>query len=1535
MDDFLEKFILLSKEKKELLLKKIDSSDTDPVDRPVLPRYKCHEKYPLTNEQKQIWMMHKMVQDKDPYNVNICIELTGQLDLLSLSKSFKKMIKKHSVFRTKFIEEDGVLYQIVLDDVCVDISEHFIDGEVDKMTNEQILQKIKEFTKVKFDLTVAPLIQGKIIYLKEDRYIFVIITHHIIIDGWSVGLILKELSDGYFAYITNSEKHKISPPILDYPDYAIWQAKLHNSKKYNEDVQVWVNELRGLDSPCSLPYDKIRPATLSGKGGVHNFTLDQECLYPFREIMKEYKITKSMFFFTVFSVLLYRYSSKTDFTIGMPVAGRTKPELQNIIGLFSTTQIFHCNFEGNPSFLEILIKTKEQMVKNLERSIVSLEKIVEELHPKRSSNQIPFFQIDYVYENLPIPNIQLPGLAGKMIRLDTGISKYDLKLTVDELSNQFYLSFEYSDDLFNSNTIELMEKHFDTLLNNLGKDVNQSIQKVSMISDDEKAWLEQWNMQEYPYDTHSCIHEMFENQVKLTPNNIAVIQENTKLTYCEFNCLVNQTANRLISLGIENGTLVGLCIHHSIHLLACIYALLKIGAVYIPINRQYPIERINMILEDTGMEIILSEDESEVLLSDFSGMVIGLEKIFDNISLEQDANLNRRIKPDQAAYILYTSGTTGRPKGVITNHRSVINHIVWAKDKFVKSVDDVWAFFSSIAHDLTVVTLFTPLICGNAIAVYSDNLEDYPTIRIVEDRVVTIVKCTPSHLELFKDTAELLDKSKIHCFIVGGAMLKNDLCKDIYKLVKRNIDIFNVCGPTETTVSCMGYHYDRNLEYYYNVPLGKPAYNVKVYILDSFMRLQPVGVVGELYEAGHGISPGYLNNPDLTASKFLANPFSDSKEYSVLYQSGDMGRWLPDGRIEIVGRKDKQIKIRGFRIELGDIESAIMSYESVQNVIVVLRNEDDKGERSVLCAYIVANSPINSQHLKSFIARKLPDYMLPRYYVQIPQIPLNLNGKVDEAALPQPLTDDKNEVIPQETNIKEKILIDAFEKILGVKADKYSNFFDLNGDSIKAIQIVSYLRKLNVALEIKHIFEYQTVFELADVICYIEEENNPSYEDVSPQTIKIPITPSQERMLFYSLFYKENQPFFQQCIFKIKGCLSVDLLIQCVKQLPEYYEVFKTSFTYEDLKNPCQIIREDLVIPCFYEDLSMLTDNEKKQQFEEYVKADKKKGFSLKNDSLNRFNIFKMDENIYQVLWSYHHIILDGWSIGNVVTRLFDDYYCSINNIPINHTPVRQYRDFINWLKTRDYVSCYHFWELYLSGYQGIEQLKAIKCDNIDARSINEDELCLILDERMSRQVKKHSINHRITLNSFFHIIWAITLMKLNSVDDIVFGTVVSGRPPEIEGIEDMVGLFVNTIPVRIKRDDTQSISEMMLQFNKTAPDLYKNSYISLLDLQNKLGLHRNIIDHVVVFENYKKMKETPKEKLGLEFDDINMKYRTNYDMNLIVIPDETIELLFQFRTDMFQNEQINDLIKLVENIIEYVICNPDSSINDILSNTF
>jgi amino acid adenylation domain-containing protein len=1010
---------------------------------------------PMSFAQQRLWFLDQLEPGSASYNISRAVRLKGPLDFQALQQALNSIVARHESLRTNFTSIDDEPVQTIAAKRAVEIQ--LVDlGSLGQNNRENEASRLaSEAARCPFNLAQDHLLRVTLFRLDEHDHVLLIVLHHIVSDGWSMGVFFRELETLYEAFAEARPSPLADLPI-QYGDFVRWQRDWLQGRVLEEQINFWKQQLKGAPGVLELSTDKPRPLIQTFSGAYHTSKVGKELTAALHELSRREGVTLFMTLLAAFQTLLHRYTGQQDIVVGTPIANRTRTETENLIGLFVNTIVLRTQLSGNSSFVELLAKVREVALDAFAHQELPFEKLVEALQPERSLAHMPLFQTLFALQNVPKSALRLGSLQLSEFSLQKNTSKLDLSLYIGERPDGLALSFEYNSDLFDQKTIERLAANFKTLLEGIVRTPDRVLGELSLLTTQEREQvLETWNRTEVAYPQGHCLHELFEAQADRTPGATALVDEHQRLSYSELERRANQLAWRLRREGVGCESLVAVCLERSVDLVVALLGILKTGGAYVPLDPSYPDSRLSFMLEDTKAEIVLTDQDLAARVPEVGSKQLWIDVEREQLAEERQTRLPRLSRPESLAYVIYTSGSTGRPKGVAIEHRSAVAMLQWAQE--VYDAADLAAVLAStsVCFDLSVFEIFLPLSAGGMVVLAKDALQ---LVNGNWGVIPSLINTVPSAI------AELLRLESIPPTVrvinLAGEALSQPLVQQLYEQtgIQRLYDLY---GPTEdTTYSTFALRLADGA-----ATIGRPITNTQIYLLDRWLQPVPVGVPGEVYIGGAGLARGYLRRPELTAEKFIPNPYG--RAGTRLYQTGDVARYQVDGKLQYLGRRDHQVKMRGFRIELGEIENALKKSSSVKDAVVIPR-ESSNGNRH-LVGYVVRNSngaespnDVSGRELKRLLKNSLPEYMVPAYFLFINKLPLTTNGKIDRVAL---LQADGTRPELEESHIGprddlERRLAHIWERVLGVPSIGIrDDFFHLGGHSLLAVRLVSEIEK--------------------------------------------------------------------------------------------------------------------------------------------------------------------------------------------------------------------------------------------------------------------------------------------------------------------------------------------------------------------------------------------------------------------------------------------------------------------------------------------
>ncbi len=1114
-----EDISLISTEKKrELLAQQLENKDF----------------FPLSFAQQRLWFFDQLEPNNSFYNIPHALRLTGSLNAIALEQTLNEIVQRHEVLRTSFMTVEGQPVQVI--DPTLTFTLPVVDlrkfSQVDQ--EAEVLRLAAEKAQQPFNLAKAPLFRTTLLQLSEREQVLLFTVHHIIFDDWSMMVLIKEVVALYEAFNCGYPSLLLELPI-QYADFAVWQQQWLQGDELQTQLSYWQQQLNDAPSIIKLPTDRTRPVIQTYRGAKQSLMLPQSLTQKLKEFSQQEGVTLFMTLLTAFKVLLCRYTQQNDILVGTPTANRNRFEIEGLIGFFVNTLVLRTDLGGNPSFRELLRRVREVTLGAYSHQDLPFEYLVEKLQPERDLSHSPLFQVMFVLQNAPKNEFQLSGITLSSLKLENQTAQFDLSVDIFETESGLGGWFEYNTDLFDASTITRMVNHFCNLLSGIVSNPEQRLWQLPIITQAERQHLlVEWNNTQVDYPQEQCIHELFEATVERSPDAIAVIFENEQLTYRELNHRANQLADYLRSVGVKPEILVGICVERSsktlpkasLEMVIGILGILKAGGAYVPLDPSYPKERLALILDDVKPLVLLTQKHLVAELPTSTAQVVCLDE-WQLYAQHSQENPSSNVTAENLAYVIYTSGSTGTPKGVLITHQALVNHSIAAAKTYELQPEDRILQFASVSFDVAAEELFSSWLSGSTVVIRPNEILLFAHFGqfLVQEKLTVLNLPTAYWHEWVSYLAQTKTSlpPTLRLVIVGTEQTLPEKLALWQKVVgdrfaHPRIRWLNAYGPTEATIGVTIYEPAEPASYQENqpadyVPVGRPIANTQVYLLDKHLQLTPIGVPGELYISGIGIARGYLNHPELTAEKFIPNPFGE-KSGMRLYRTGDLARYLPNGDIELLGRIDEQVKIRGFRIEPSEISAKLQQHTKVREAAVIAR--EDKHGDVYLVAYVSPDSEqaLTNTELRSFLQDQLPQYMVPSSFVILPTLPLLPNGKLDKRSLPAPKTLrpelTAGFVMPQTQ--MEQTIATVWQKALNLEnIGIHNNFFELGGHSLLMVKVHSQLRELfPIDLSLLDMFRYPTISSLAEFFSQTKNQTL-SFRETNIQVEKITSGKSQQK----------------------------------------------------------------------------------------------------------------------------------------------------------------------------------------------------------------------------------------------------------------------------------------------------------------------------------------------------------------------------------------------------------------------------------------
>jgi amino acid adenylation domain-containing protein len=1482
------------------------------------------EPAPLSFSQSRLWFLDQYNPGKSIYNIAVTYNLKGVLNISALRKSLQAIVRRHEVLRTTYGIQNDHPVQIVYPNFDFNLTVTDLRKIPDAEREPAAWKLIQTDSTIPFNLTKS-VFRAKLLQLSAENNIFYCVYHHIATDGWSRGIFDRELQIFYAAF---SAGENPSLPDLDiqYSDYAVWQREWLRGNVLAELLDYWKQHLAGA-STLELPLDRPRPPVQTYPGTSQSFQISSNLTQKLIELGKKNRSTLFMTLLAIFYILLRRYSGQTDICVGAPVANRTRTEIEDLIGFFVNTLVFRTSLSGNPAFSDLLQRVRETALEAYSYQTIPFEKLVSELNIERDVSRSPLFQIMFSLENIPRKQFHLSGLDVECVEVKTGFAMFDLHLTFKHNTNGLQGEFIYNSDLFKPATISRMGEHFKVLLAGILTNPNQPIGYLPLLTAQEKKrHLVHWNDTYAHISPELCVQDRFTYQAQKTPDDIAVIYKERQITYQELDHRSTQLAQRLRAMRVGPEILVGIGTSRSLEMVIGLLGILKAGGAYVPIDPALPKERANFILEDSRIPILLTDKVAAPLFSEYSGNILLLDAARDQTSFGSQENTPATVGTKHLAYVMYTSGSSGWPKGVAIQHQSVNAFLNWASELF--SSQDLAGVLAgtSLSFDLSVFEIFLPLIRGGQVIIV-DSILDLADENIAAE--TTLINTVPAGIKELLTLAAIPDQ--VQTINLAGEPLTTELVAELYGTGNIN-RVYDFYGPTEDTTYSTGAL--RSSEG--PATIGRPIQNTQIYLLDGHLQPVPVGVIGEIFIGGAGLGRGYFNLPHLTAEKFIPNPFS-IEPGERLFKTGDLARYWPDGQLEFIGRADSQVKIRGYRIELGEIEAVLTRHPEIRAAVVLAKTDRDGQKRLVGYIATELEKSVFAEQINSYLQPKLPGYMLPSDWVLLEALPQTPNGKLDRLALEKIAAPSASSMEPYvaPSSPLEKKIADIWAKVLAVpQIGIHDNFFELGGHSLLATQVVSRIRT-----EIDPTFLVRTIFEAPTIAGAVTHSLRQGFvgEPLADSGIKpalrardLPLSFAQQRLWFLDQYEPDLIAYNLPTAFRVSGSLDQVALEKSLLEIIRRHETLRTTYAVRN-GQPSQIITPNPSLGLSVIDLQSHSAIEPNAHLQKELISIARQPFDLTTQVFNAV-LLKLGPEDHAIIINIHHIATDGWSQGLFFKELSTLYavFASGEKSPLPDLPL-QYFDYAiwqkAWLQGDELDAQLRYWERKLADLP-IFDLPA-DYPRLQFQSYDGARYQFTIPGELSDSFIKFCIQENATLFMGLLAVLNILMQRYSGQDDIVVGSPIANR--NREDIEELIGFFVNTLVLRSQLSDEFTFKDLLSQVRTTALEAYSNQDLPFEMLVEALNPARDLSRNPL-FQVLFAVQNAPHHDLslpGLKVDPIQLDTATtHFDLELhFSLENEGLRGSIFYNTAIFSPQRIERFGKHFINLVQAILTDPQAEI--------
>ncbi len=1508
---------------------------------PIRPHTSDEEEtLPLSFSQERLWFLDLLTPEQAVYNIPVALHFSGRLDLSALAAALDEIVRRHETLRTTFPSGENGPRQHVhpfwpgLRSGILPLDLADLDALPTERRDPEARRLLAEGARRSFDLRQGPVMRAQLLRLDEDQAYLLLNLHHIVSDGWSMGVLIDEITTLYAAFTAGRPSPLPELPV-QYADFALWQRKWLRGAALERQLDWWLGELAGAPMRLELQTDRPRPAVQRFRGEDLKLYLPPALETAVYDATRRHGVTLFMLAMTAFEALLHRYTGQDDILVGSPIANRGRSELEGLIGFFVNTLVLRGRFK-DVTFAAALDGIRTAALGGYSHQDLPFERLVEQLAPERNLSHSPIFQVMLLVNAAP-PGAELPGMTVSAFELDLGAAKFDLLLALEQNRGGLETHWNYDRDLFDSTRIARMAGHFAILLEAALADPDRPVADLPLLTEAERRQLLEWNSTAADYIGEPCLHELVEAQARRTPDAVAVSFEGAELTYRELDERAGRLARRLRAAGVGMDRMVGISAERSLEMVVGLLGILKSGGAYVPIDPALPADRVAYMLADSGVPVLLTQSHLRERLPETGARVLLLDD-----EPAPDLPLGRTAEPDSLAYMIYTSGSTGRPKGAMNRHWAIRNRLLWLQDLDPLTPADRVMQKTPYSFDVSVWEFFWPLVTGARLVVAKPGGHQDPAylIDLIEREGITTLHFVPSMLRVFLEAPGLERCGPVRRVICSGEALPADLERQFCEGVK-NARLLNLYGPTEAAVEVTWWTCGQETSPL-SVPIGRPVANTAIHLVDRHFHRVPVGVPGELLIAGLQPARGYHGRPELTAEKFIPDPFS-TEPGARMYRTGDLSRYRPDGAIEYLGRIDFQVKIRGFRIELGEIESALCDHEDVKDAVVTATGR--AGEQR-LVAYVVP--PVSAETLRGALRERLPEYMVPSTFVFLDALPLNPNGKVDRKALPQPETvaAGVGERVEPRTEL-ERFLAGLWREVLRVdRIGVHDSFFALGGSSISGAILINRLqRALGEPVPVVALFEAPTLAELAGWLGQRYPEalaklgGEKSAEAMIPRLergpdAETPISFSQERLWFLDQLEPGN-PFYDVFApLRLTGELNVPALRATVSEIVRRHEILRSTFGGREGR-PFQRVAPfgEILLPVV--DLRGIPGTEA-----EALRLTAEEGrwsFDLARGPVFKVSLLRLGEASWILLFNMHHIVSDLWSIGVLVDELaaFYDAFCRRAAPELPELPI-QYADFAvwqrAWLEGARMETEIDWWRAQLAG---APPLLALPTDRPrpSVQSFRGTHLDVQLSKELSDGLAALSQSCGATLFMTLLAAFDLVLHRASGQTDLVVGSPIASRNrSEIEGL---IGCFINTLALRSRLDgDSLSFRDLLGRVRATVLDAFTHQDVPFERIVDSLQLPRTL-SHNPVFQVLFALQNAPVGTLelgGVALEMVDLPTTTAViDLSLGLREGENgIWGAFLYSTDLFDATTMDWLLARYRETLEWAVAAPDRPLSEL-----
>jgi amino acid adenylation domain-containing protein len=1547
-----ERFEKLSSTKQALFEKRIQRAlDGEKKVGGIQPR-NWGEFVLLSFAQQSQWFLNQLEPQSPAYNRPVALHLRGELALQALEQALVEILRRHEVLRERFVlSADQLIGQVTpmqtLDLPVVDL------GQYSPEEREAAAQRLaREASQRPYNLSEDPIVRPSLLRLAQDDHVLLLIFHHIAFDAWSAGVFVQELALLYAAFRQGRPSPLANLPI-QYADYAAWQKERLQGPILEEQLAYWERQLADLPPALELPMAGRRLGDPTRRGGIYNFSIPERTIRSLKVLGRAEEATLFMVLLAAFQTLLYRLTGQTDLVLGTPVAGRLQAEAESLIGLFINTLALRMDLSGAPTFRELLERVKDMTLEAFTHQELPFDKIVQALNPVRVAGQTPVFQILFNMEDLPEWPSASADLSIEPFEFETRITQFDLILEFEARPDGLAGAIVYSTDLFDAQTIGRMCGYYLTLLEGCTVAPDRPIDRLLLSTESERRQLTlTLNNKRLDRISQACVHQLIEAQVEKTPLAPALIFQDRCWTYAELNRRANQLAHLLRQLGVGPDVLVRIFMDRSPEMFIAILGVIKAGGAYLPLDPDLPPSWLEYLAQDAGLKIVLTQEYWLAHLPDVECHVICLDRddpVLDAQSRENPLNVTH---PDNLLCTIYTSGSTGTPKGVLIPHRGIVNYLQFFVQEYGLDQETRALLVTNFNYDASMRTIFGPWLVGGALVVTTNPGAKDPhelATAILVHKVNSILAIVPAMLRAMVD--DMLQQG-IFCHtmrlvLLGGETLYWSDIEKARQVFGVNALLVNQYGPSECSMIAIYYPVQERQSKVERVPVGRPVWNTRLYVLDAYLNPVPVGVPGEIYIGGMPVTRGYLNRPGLSASVFLPDPFS-LQEGDRMYRTGDIGIYLPDGMVEFVGRKDAQVKMRGMRVELWEIESLLLKHREIKHAVVVTIKEEGDGSlipstetATRLAAYIVLveGASVTASELRAFLAKRLPEYLVPLDWVFLNELPLTPTGKVDRRRLPSPRRErtDFRGYVPPCDPLEQK-LCQIWEDVLSVRpVGRLDNFFNLGGHSLLAIRLLTQLEQtFGQRLPLVALLQSQTLAEQAGLLRQVDVTPNisqsiPNKLNDSPA----PLSFSQEGLWFLQQMDKNGSIYNISNVLRLYGELNVKALDESLQRIIQRHDILRTRFVIMD-GTPKQLVADELGLRLSLLDLKKLPEGQREKEMQRLVKAERNKPFDLEAGPLMRMVLYRLSESEHVLAVFLHHTVFDEWSQDVMYKELSLFYRQAVKGDPASlpQLPV-QYADFAewqrDWLHGKEMERQLAYWLDKLA--QAPEALNLpVDHPRLPLQSYRGSMCRRLIPLDLVEKLKRSSRESRVTLFTTLLAAFQVLLYRYSGQADLLVGTPIANR--RWAEVENLIGYFLNTLVVRADFHANPGFRQFVKQVHITLMEAFDHQDLPferlVAEMQPQRGLDRHPLFQVMFVLHASPLAKP--DLVGLEVQPLSLNYgRTIFDLSLTLTPTpDGLDAWLEYSNDLFNVDTIDRMLGHYERLLDGITADADCPVGQL-----